>query len=443
MEGATDEEALTRNKERSVAGRRHVALRQIGLAALGLAGVVAFVWYRGNIGDYPEQAAPAVDALARGDFWDAVEQQPNMGPFSVVLRAPFVAVAHAFGAGDLVSYRVGAVPCVAAAALLGAALVKYFPSSARPRALGLLVVLLAVATPQAADAIELGHPEELLGAAMCVGAVVAGMRGRLVWAALLLGLAIATKQWALLAVGPTILAVGRPHWWRVTVAAGGIVAVLMLPALLANHERLEAATREAASAPAKVNYQSWWYLLDRDLPAWLPQLTKPAIVLSAIPLTLLAYRRGNGARRALPLLALLFLLRCVLDTQTNAYYHVPLLLALLAWDMQMRRLLPYATLAVVGLLVLTNSYLASPTELYAASVFYFAWTAGLAAYLVMALRRRYVDDGRLVSASCVAQPDVTSAPEARRERLGSRALVTPFWGNFPPAWGVPLPEGIL
>ena len=100
-----------------------------------------------------------------------------------------------------------------------------------------------------------------------------------------------------------------------------------------------------------VNYQSWWYILDRDLPAWLPQYTKPAVVLSAIPLTLLVvYRRGLSARCALPLLALLFLLRCVFDTQTNAYYHVPLLLTLLAWDMQMRRLLPYATLTVVGLL---------------------------------------------------------------------------------------------
>jgi hypothetical protein len=396
VEGATDEEAPTPNEKRSVNRQGHIALRQIGLALLGLVGVVAFVWYRGNVGDYPEQAAPAVDALARGDFWGAVERQPNMGPFSVILRAPFVAVAHAFGAGDLVSYRVGAVPCVAAAALLGAALVKYFPASARPRALGLLVILLAVATPQAADAIELGHPEELLGAAMCVGAVVAGMRGRLVWAALLLGLAIATKQWALLAIGPTVLTVGRPYWWRVAVAAGGIVAVLMLPLLLSDHERFEATTRAAASAPAKTNYQSWWYLLDRDLPAWLPQLTKPAIVLSAIPLTLLAYRRGLGARGALPLLALLFLLRCVLDTQTNAYYHVPLLLTLLAWDMQTRRLLPYATLAVVGLLVLTNSYLASPTALYTASIFYFVWTVGLAAYLLTTPRSHCVDDDRRV-----------------------------------------------
>jgi hypothetical protein len=364
-------------------------LRRLGLAVLGLIGIVAFVWYRGNLGDYPAEAQRSVDALSRGDFWDAVEDQPNMGPFSVVLRAPLVATAHAFGAGDLTSYRVGAIPCVAAAAVLAAVLLRWFPSSARPWMLGLLVVLLAVATPQAADAIELGHPEELLGGAMSVGAVVAGLRGRLVWAAVLLGLAIATKQWALLAIGPVILAVGRPHWWRVTLAAGGIVTALMLPLLLSDRDQFEAATRAAASAPSKVNYQSWWYLLDRDLPGWLPQYTKPALVLSAIPLTLLVvYRRGFSAGAALPLLALLFLIRCVVDPQTNAYYHVPLLLALLAWDVQMRRLMPYATLTVIGLLVVTNSYLASPDHLYVPSIFYFVWTVGLAAYLLVVMLRR-------------------------------------------------------
>ena len=120
-------------------------------------------------------------------------------------------------------------------------------------------------------------------------------------------------------------------------------------------------------------------------------------MLSAIPLTLLAYRRRIGVGGAFPLLALLFLIRCVFDPQTNAYYHVPLLLTLLAWDMQMRRNLPYTTLAVVAALVVMNSYIASPIGLYPASVFYFVWTAALAAYLLMALRRRVVDDDRRVS----------------------------------------------
>jgi hypothetical protein len=373
---------------RALQGAGRFWVRQAGLAVLGLIGVVAFTWYRGNTGDYPQEAAPAVNALAGGHFWRAVERQANIPPFSIVLRAPIVAVVHGFRGGGVVSYRAGAVPCVAAAAVFGAALINWFPSSTRSRVLGLLVVLLAVATPAAADALDLGHPEEILGAALSVGAVAACLRGKNLMGAVLLGLALSTKQWALLAIGPALLAAGRTHWWRVTAAACAITALLLLPLLLADHQRFAAATREAASAPTKAMSQSWWYLLDRDLPSWLPQYTKPAIVLSAIPLTLLAYQRGRGAERALPLLALLFLIRCVFDPQTQYYYHLPLLFALLAWDVQQRRRLPHTTLAAVAALLVTNSYLASPNGLYTASVFYFCWTLTLAVYLVVAVVRR-------------------------------------------------------
>jgi len=214
------------------------------------------------------------------------------------------------------------------------------------------------------------------------------MRGRRVSAAVLLGLALATKQWAVLAVGPTLLAVGRPYWWRVTTTACGIAALLTLPNVLANHQGFATVSRQIASAPVQAQFGSWWYVVDRDLPAWLAQATHPAIVLSAIPLTVLAYRHRIGADGALLLLALLFFIRCVFDPVNNYYYHLPLLLALLTWEMQMRRLVPYATLAVVASLFITNSYLAfADWGLYTASVFYFVWTVGLAAYLVVALRR--------------------------------------------------------
>ena len=309
-------------------------------------------------------------------------------PFSILLRAPIVAVVHHFGGGGLVSYRAGAVPCVAAAALFGLGLLKWFPSPARTRAVGWLVVLLAVATPAAADALDLGHPEEILGAALSVGAVAACLSGRNAWGALLLGLALSTKQWALLAVGPAMLAAGRTYWWRVPAAAAALTGLLLLPLVLADQQHLASATRAAASAPAKPRFLSWWYLLHHDLPSWLPQYTKPAIVLSAIPLTLVAYWRGSGKDRALPLMALLFIIRCVFDPQTQNYYHLPLLLTLLAWDVQTRRRLPYSSLAALAALVITNSYLTSPGGLYAASVFYFCWTLTLAVYLVVVLMRR-------------------------------------------------------
>src|SRR2546421_338648 len=62
----------------------------------------------------------------------------------------------------------------------------------------LVVAGLCVVNPVTFKALWWGHPEEVLGAALCVGAVLAAGRGRTGTGGLLLGLAIATKQWALL-----------------------------------------------------------------------------------------------------------------------------------------------------------------------------------------------------------------------------------------------------
>jgi len=59
---------------------------------------------------------------------------------------------------------------------------------------------LLVASPAASWALKEGHPEELLAAALCVGGMLLVLRGRISSGAILLGLAVASKQWAILAV---------------------------------------------------------------------------------------------------------------------------------------------------------------------------------------------------------------------------------------------------
>lgn len=356
-----------------------------GLTALAALSAIAVSWYRGGLGDYPHDAAAAVDALAGGHVLRAltVHPQPLMGPVAILARAPFVAAGHWFGAGSLASYRLGAMPCLVAAGLLGVVLLRTFAPASRRGAGSILVVLLAVASPAATSAVELGHPEEVLCAALSVLAVVAAMRNRVVATAVLLGLALATKQWAVVAVPPAVLAVGRPYRWRVAAAAAGLAAALTLPQVLADPSGFASVSQHAATATNDTFVQSWWYLVGHTLPAWLARSTHPAIVLAAVPLTFLAYRRGLRAQDTLPLLALLFLLRCVLDPVDNYYYHLPLLMALLAWDVQMRRHLPYAALAATLCLIVTNSFLAGT----AASAFYLMWTAAAAVVLGAALRR--------------------------------------------------------
>ena len=94
-------------------------------------------------------------------------------------------------------------------------------------------------------------------------------------------------------------------------------------------------------------WQAWWFLGEtghvirgssglvkegyRAAPDWLSRITHPLIVFAAIPLSLLAWRRRSDP---LLLLALLFVLRCVLDPWNTAYYMLP---AILAWSRGRRR----------------------------------------------------------------------------------------------------------
>jgi hypothetical protein len=65
--------------------------------------------------DYSKDAGPGIHALLHGG-WTELSAQPLMGPVSLVVRAPLVALVQALGGDDLMAYRVGAIPCLFAAA---------------------------------------------------------------------------------------------------------------------------------------------------------------------------------------------------------------------------------------------------------------------------------------------------------------------------------------
>jgi hypothetical protein len=197
----------------------------------------------------------------------------------------------------------------------------------------------------------MGHPEELLCAALAIGAVLAAADRRTVLAAVLLGLAIATKAWAVLAIGPVLLALPARRLLALVIAGAVTAAVLAPIALAGSHQTLVvgASVTGAIFHP----WQLFWMLGEpghvvlgsdglpktgyRVPPDWLSPLTHPLIALLVVPLSLLWARVRAGAPRldgeqVLLLLALLLLLRCVLDPWNVVYYELPFLLALLAWE---------------------------------------------------------------------------------------------------------------
>src|SRR5829696_4700642 len=197
--------------------------RLLPWALTALAGTILVAW-NGMQGfafnDYDAEAAPAYAALVKGDVSLFLGLSPSYGG-SLIMRAPFAVLPELWGGGELAVFRLAALPCLLAGVALGIVLVA--EGLARDLGRGALAGLLfcCAVNPLTWRALELGHPEELLGAVLCAGAVLAGCARRPALAGTLLGLAIANKAWGLLAVGPVLLAL--PHGRRQAMAiAGGL-----------------------------------------------------------------------------------------------------------------------------------------------------------------------------------------------------------------------------
>jgi hypothetical protein len=318
----------------------------IGVWTMVYLGLYGFAWT-----DYDTEVTPAYDALAGGHLWRFLQLAPAYGG-SLELRAPFALLPALWGGGEQARFVVVALPCLIAAALLAVWLFSRMREAGASRLARWTTLGLCAANPITVYACEKGHAEELLGAVLCVVAVLAAERGRPVWAGLLLGLAIVNKEWALLAVGPVLL--GLPANRRQALAiAGAVAAAFYAPLFAAQYSGQAsgaAASVAATSGTIFQPWQFWWFLgaaghVVRDSggailvgyrvpPAWISDIAHPLIVAVSLPLTLLAARRrrAGGAVDALLLLVALLLLRCALDPWNNGYYPLPFIVALIAWE---------------------------------------------------------------------------------------------------------------
>jgi Glycosyltransferase family 87 len=379
------------------------------LAAAGIA-VACLLVLRSALGmadglDYFTDAAFPIDALARGDLRAFAANPALMGDFSLYLRAPFVWLV--FDQDVSVVYLAGALPCLAALIALAGYLRRRMLALGRPAAAVLLVSLLAVVNPGTLRALHWGHPEELLTAALCVGAIIAATRGRGLLAGVLLGLAVATKQWAVIAVLPTLLAAPRQRL-RLGLVAGALAVAIALPAMLLQPQAVvgtHAAIVQAQPVAGPANV--WWPFstprtaaerkagapgFAAKIPAWIATVSHPLIVLLGIPLGWLFWRRRRqlAADDVLGLFALLMLLRCLLDPWNNDYYHAPMLLSLLAWEALGRDGWPRLTLFAGAALALTfpasvDSMSALSADSLRVCVTYLAWALPLAGWLALAV----------------------------------------------------------
>jgi hypothetical protein len=350
--------------------------------------------------DYELEAEPALHALRAGDWIAFLQHAPAYGG-SLVLRAPFALLPGLWGGGDLALFRSMAAPCLLAGVVLAVGLWWRARELGHARATCWLALLLVAANPLTLRALEIGHPEELLGAVLCVGAALAAGRGRSLAAGVLLGLAIANKPWAVLAVVPVVAMVDARRFMLLA-TAGATTTVVMLPLALAGGAVHEAAAVARTTSEIFQPWQVWWFLGEhghvvvgnfgekpgyRVGPEWLTGMAHPLVVLVpvAISLAFVARLRRAPWHDGLLLLAFAFLLRCVLDPWNVSYYSLPFLLTLVAWEVHAERRPPVVSLAATLLCWLTLVSLTSVAHPDVQAAAYLAWTIPLAALMAVRL----------------------------------------------------------
>jgi hypothetical protein len=180
-------------------------------------------------------------------------------------------------------------------------------------------------------------------------------------------------------------------------AAAAAAIVLLAPVAIGNPDRFHQATSAAASPHANATPTNvWWPLAENfQMPGLAagtearrpPQAVQKvshwlvlAVALGASA-ALVLRRREPGLEAALALMALIFLLRCLLDPYTFSYHHWPFLVALASYEVIGRRRMPWLA-ALAGLALWYMSYhLSRSGEPEPLLHFYLAWTLPLAAIL--------------------------------------------------------------
>lgn len=390
-----------------------------------LSAIVVFS-FSGNA-DYHRDAGPSIDALLDGDLSRFMEQQPVMGSLSIFLRVPFAALARALDPTKAnLEFQIGALACLIVASITGLIVAREMASRARPSRNQVVVALLFVLNPLTFSALTYGHPEELVGASLCVLAVLVALRDRALLCGLLLGLALATKQWAVVAVFPVLIAL--PHRRaRATMAAVLVAALFWLPFVAGNFNAFRHTTESAVdvrnvdlvTAPNVWAPFSRTKLVDlqavddnafnegpalvHEMPTFAGIANRPLIVFLPVAMSLLFLwiRRHNPVVRSaskpedvLALLALVLLLRCLFDPLDTAYYHVPFLMALLSFQGLRQSSFPYLSVIVVA--ALSVSDVVSVHGSFSALAFvYLTWALPLAALLgILSYRPDLVATGR-------------------------------------------------
>jgi hypothetical protein len=366
--------------------------------ALAFATVLLFAGSRDVFwtGDFYLEVYPAYERLMGGDVEGFLDRLPGYSGFAVLVGAPASLVTGALGGVETTVYRLTAVPGLLALAALGVAVAG--PVRAAGNRAWPVFLLAAAGGALAFQTLIYGHPEDLLASACAVGAVLAARGGRIGWSSVLIVVAVVAKQWAVLAILPAAMAAPRGGWRVAAAGAAGTVVLLALQTQVGGPVH-QAITNTGLlfhphqmfwpfGIPATPEFIAGGHGTTMG-PEWLAPVTRPLIVGSGIAVAGVWWVRSGSERNrddALGVLALAFLLRCMLDPWDLVYYHLPLVVALAAWEARRGRDLPVLSVVVTAACWITFVIYDARSG-YGPYLAYLAWTVPLAAGLALALLR--------------------------------------------------------
>jgi hypothetical protein len=344
------------------------------LAALNVvAGMILLaVWVNAGVGearfnDFYREAWPAYSALAQGHLLGFFRLAPAYVG-SLLIRAPFALIPTTWGAGARTVYLMSAIPCT----LVLAGFSTWCTVQLSERyggSLGARVgpFMACVLSPIVIVAFLGGHPEDILGAVLCVAAVSCAAKQRGGAAAVLVGLAAINKSWAFIAI-PVVLVSLWPNRRAMVVVTGAAAAAALALLIMASLKGGVSGGALGAEIGSIFNPPQllWWF----GPHSWIANQARLAIFAAGCACSLLWWlrvRRSGSAREALLLLALVMLLRAALDPWNNLYYHAPFVIALLAYEVGRRRV-PVVTLSYsyVLLVVVPVGFLPMASDVRAA-----------------------------------------------------------------------------
>jgi hypothetical protein len=405
-----------------VLDRRDLAPRRwlpdAAIVGLGTAGalavmyVVVCVWrLYGRMNDFRSEAWPAYHALEHWHVAEFVRLSPAYVG-SLVLRAPFLPLASLFGSGWRAAYFATALPCIVAPPILGVWLSNQPRTGiAAGRASRISPFVLYAANPIAIVCIGFGHAEDVLGATFCIAGVVLADRGRAGLSALLIGLAVVNKSWALVAV-PVVFAVLPGGRRRALVVLAITVASVLAPVFVIREMAVS-----AGGAASTLGVGTGNLFLVPQLLFWLGRgswIVREAHVLIVVVGAACAgaWWLARGRVRAhsadpsdaMLLLALVLFLRAALDPWDNLYYQTPFLFAVMAYE---ARRMPWLTIAfsIVLLLVVPPQILGGTRDLAAAR-----YAAVAVPTIVVLALRVYLKPGAWAAVKSALRP----SPRLRR-----------------------------